>query len=374
MALFCFWYHELMVPRRIVLWICLIVITMSGLEALSYIGLATLLGTFAVPSKTTAMQRAVWSSSLASSALFSDALFTSVDNSPHAADGNVLHPYLGFVRVPKDAHVVGNLQDSLSAYGFAENSGTLVRSASGDTVVVGIFGGSVAYFFLTDPIVQQKLSDAIVRFPQFAGKKVIFSGVALGGFKQPQMLLAYTYLLSLGAHFDVVIELDGFNDITLGMIENFPKHVSVLYPRGWYFLANQENPDLIADRRHLFALQDHRVLLATLAHQKPLKWSFTVRALWLFVDTCLSHAFVRVEQKMVQQIDAPTSFGVTGPVERQTEEASSLRLLAEMWRKSSLQMERISHANGALYFHFLQPNQYLQGSKPYGVERREGLH
>jgi hypothetical protein len=39
-----------------------------------------------------------------------------------------------------------------------------------------------------------------------------------------------------------------------------------------------------------------------------------------------------------------------------------------MWKMSSLQMHRISTANGILYFHFLQPNQYVAGSKIMGKE------
>jgi hypothetical protein len=38
--------------------------------------------------------------------------------------------------------------------------------------------------------------------------------------------------------------------------------------------------------------------------------------------------------------------------------------LAELWRRSSLQLARLVEANGARYYHFLQPSQYLPGSKP----------
>ena len=34
------------------------------------------------------------------------------------------------------------------------------------------------------------------------------------GYKQPQQLMAYNYLLSLGAEFDAVINIDGYNVIT----------------------------------------------------------------------------------------------------------------------------------------------------------------
>ena len=46
------------------------------------------------------------------------------------------------------------------------------------------------------------------------------------------------------------------------------------------------------------------------------------------------------------------------------------RQLADLWRRSSLQMHRLCAANGILYLHFLQPNQYVPGSKPMGRAER----
>ncbi len=45
--------------------------------------------------------------------------------------------------------------------------------------------------------------------------------------------------------------------------------------------------------------------------------------------------------------------------------------LADQWKASSLQMHRLSTANGAAYWHFLQPNQYLPGAKPMGKSERD---
>jgi hypothetical protein len=42
--------------------------------------------------------------------------------------------------------------------------------------------------------------------------------------------------------------------------------------------------------------------------------------------------------------------------------------LARMWKRCSLQMHRLCTAGGMEYYHFLQPNQYLPGSKPMGEE------
>lgn len=45
--------------------------------------------------------------------------------------------------------------------------------------------------------------------------------------------------------------------------------------------------------------------------------------------------------------------------------------LARVWSRSSLQMAAVCDAMGIKYLHFLQPNQYVRGSKPMGAEERE---
>ena len=47
-------------------------------------------------------------------------------------------------------------------------------------------------------------------------------------------------------------------------------------------------------------------------------------------------------------------------------DAARLEHLAGLWERSSLQMHRLARASGARCFHFLQPNQYVPGSKPIG--------
>ncbi len=142
----------------------------------------------------------------------------------------VLHPYLGYVYDPTrnskglTSHHGGF---SVSDYGFIDDHSPFYK-AKKDSVVIGIFGGSVAFFFSVfgvDSLVQQLESS-----PFFKDKDIEIVRLALGAYKQPQQLLALTYLLSLGAHFDVVINLDGFNEVALPSAENIPNKVSPFFP------------------------------------------------------------------------------------------------------------------------------------------------
>ena len=55
--------------------------------------------------------------------------------------------------------------------------------------------------------------DAIRAIPRFAGKQIWVVSFALGGYKQPQQLMVLAYYLSLGQPLDVVVNVDGFNEI-----------------------------------------------------------------------------------------------------------------------------------------------------------------
>jgi hypothetical protein len=47
----------------------------------------------------------------------------------------------------------------------------------------------------------------------------------IGGYKQPQQLMALNWFMALGGEFDIVINLDGFNDVALPALENVPTRI-----------------------------------------------------------------------------------------------------------------------------------------------------
>jgi hypothetical protein len=53
------------------------------------------------------------------------------------------------------------------------------------------------------------------------------------GWKQPQQPLALSYFLSLGAKYDVVMNLDGFNELALPFLNNLRAGVYPFFPRLW---------------------------------------------------------------------------------------------------------------------------------------------
>lgn len=102
----------------------------------------------------------------------------------------IVHPYLGFV-YNRDVEFKHGKQ--LSQFGFWDTESPL-RKPSADTVVIGLFGGSMARWFGDEGM--QPLLQVLKKSPRFRRKEFTVTSTALGGYKQPQQLLALTYLLA----------------------------------------------------------------------------------------------------------------------------------------------------------------------------------
>ncbi len=263
-----------------------------------------------------------------------------------------IHPYVGFVADPKKSKVV------ISQYGFLDSKNP-ITSRSDDKLIIGLFGGSFArqlYSYAANEL-QKTLAPL--------GKKLTIINFAMGGYKQPQQLMILTYMLSLGAEFDIIVNLDGFNEVALPPANIF-KGVFPIYPRNWYYrVANLQSPELLSKLGEL-RIVDHKRLQWGNRFKSPiLNNSVALLSLWRFRDRLLEKA----RFKLIQEIDndkklIDTRYVVTGPDYPFNEKNQLYKFLSMIWKQSSFQMHQISKANGIKYYHFLQPNQYVNGSKP----------
>jgi hypothetical protein len=282
----------------------------------------------------------------------------------------VLHPYLGYVYDPtrntrglKSHH--GGI--SINDYGFLDDSSPFHQKKE-DTLIIGIFGGSLAFFFSSFGV------DALVRklhsSPIFADKKIEIVRVALGGYKQPQQLIGLTYLLAQGAEFDVVINLDGFNEVALPPIDNLPNNVSPYYPRNWNWQSNtvmsNKTKSLVG---RISLLGDLRRGSASVVNGSVLRFSNTMNLIWLVSDKFMAGYIGRKQRELnVTTAQDQDSYQHSGPEYPYVNDASMFRDMAGFWSQSSQQMAKLCEANQILYWHFLQPNQYFPDSKIIGTE------
>ena len=274
----------------------------------------------------------------------------------------VLHPYFGFVADPHENDPALRVSDF--GFLFSDRSSPILKR-SREKVIVGLFGGSfskLCYFSLKS--VLDRHSGAI-------GKEIVVINFATDGYKQPQQLIILNYLLALGAEFDIVINLDGFNEVSLPPAENIPSHVNPFYPRKWdRRTAKAISPEVLRLVGHVEMTKDNRSKRAQLWKNHHLYLSPTLFLLWQYRDNLLARSIYETIQRIITEGARSQSYTMRGPAYAYKNDEELYHDLAEVWRRSSSQMKSLCDANGAKYYHFLQPNQYVEGSKPMTEEER----
>ena len=138
------------------------------------------------------------------------------DGAPRPKEGDPLNairasrgisPYFGF------PEKTGG--ERINNYGFATTKNKkridYPYTPADDEFVVAIFGGSVASGFCQDEAAY--LEEALAGHPDLKGHLPVVLNFAAGSVKQPQQLFYLNYFLGLGQKFDLVINIDGFNDV-----------------------------------------------------------------------------------------------------------------------------------------------------------------
>jgi len=281
--------------------------------------------------------------------------------------GQTLHPFLGFVFDPaltddQMSEAMGGL--NMSKYGFLAGD-VVFEPPRSDRVVVGVTGGSVGMLFSL--IGRETLEAELRKAPELAGKKIELVTLALPGYKQPQQLFSLNYFLVLGAHFDWIINLDGFNEIALSVVENVPKKVSPFFPRAWYWSVH-EAPDRNVRRwmGQVTCREAERRDLARSFSKGLFDLSVTWNLVWRLLDRDLEREIATAQHELLTYRPDKHSFASRGPLTEHEDVKGVYEELTSVWSESSLQMHRLCESNGIRYFHFLQPNQYLPESKPMG--------
>lgn len=291
----------------------------------------------------------------------------------------ILHPYLGFVVDFHDEECprIGFCDDRIRSYTNLLQGRDFPEPAPGRAVVV-ITGGSVAYGIANNSSAG-KLERALATIPELNGKEILVYTLALGGYKQPQQLFAIQYYLATGARFDMIINIDGFNEIALPLTENIPFGTNPFFPRVWHGRVKQGSEDrkkkAVEGMKAYFGQQ--RAILAESLNRSLLRRSVLRNLIWKFQDSALTQKIAKAELDYLNLNSskgnpADTSRLVTaGTRFPRDDRQAALERLAEFWRRSSEQMHTVANANHIRYYHFLQPNQYVENSKPMSGEERK---
>ncbi|HNX68295.1 MAG TPA: hypothetical protein PLL75_01010 [Candidatus Omnitrophota bacterium] len=292
-------------------------------------------------------------------------------NFPLSLQNEVAHPYIGYVLGPRDSKHA----PCTSEYGFVgrchQSEGIPFQRESDEQYIVAVFGGSVA--MSVSFLGMEALRDELKKIPALKDKKIVLLNFAFGGYKQPQQLMILNYMLALDGAFDMIINLDGFNDIVLPVTENLPDKTCLFFPRRWRWRLFREvgGPEEILRRADLIRLKKTRKTVADVFSMNLFRYSFTMQLVFRLIDGSLSAKIFQDMQKLsAGERPVRDSYAMMGPQRSYADDRTMYQDLAAFWERCSLQMHRICNANGIRYYHFLQPNQYVLGTKPIRDQER----
>lgn len=281
---------------------------------------------------------------------------------------DILHPYTGWARRPREGLDPIAGIPTVNQFGFAGVELPL-KSRSPDKVLVGILGGSVAEELSTYG--QETLRRVLASDAKFHGKDIEIVRLSLSGYKQPQQLLLINYLLSLGADFDVLINIDGFNEIALPAVENVPNRVFAAFPRSWHLrMAGASDIEELRFIGEIAVLKHSSQRWAQAISAKPWRWFPSLCLLWHVVNERTQASVNDCHNRLGAFLAEQSRPWVNGPIEQFEDSMALYRHCTEVWKRSSLVLHRICEQSGIRYFHFLQPNQYLPLAKPLSEEEK----
>jgi len=341
-------------------WVLLAVVLGLAVECSGYLGFYLLTGKLFSRDETQQRRQL----------LIESARFISWNVGDRASPATVIvpHPYLGFVFNPDFDPLGGPVDDSMpvSKWGFLDDKNP-IRPRSDQEFVIGIFGGSVAQFLSVQGI--EAMLSELRGAPEVADKRLVVVRTALNGFKQPQQLMTLNYLLALGGHFDMVINLDGANDVSLAPGWHVGQGIFAFYPRDWpRMLGEAGDPNATRMVGEVTYIERLRGQVAEWFSRAWIRDSAAANVVWLVLDRrlheSLQEAQVRLAEYIPKASELDRGFASHGPPQDYSDPRVLFDDLARVWKQSSLQMHAICTALGIRYFHFLQPNQYVADSKP----------
>ena len=297
-----------------------------------------------------------------------------------------LHPFFGYVLRPHAFAHAEKFGLVVNNYGFfAQVDYPYQQNGAHADFVIGVFGGSVAADTATFGVRNHAfgidgLVSALGRIDALSGKTIRVLNFASGGYKQPQQLLILSYFLSLGQHFDAVLNIDGFNEVALSNTNITAGH-HVSMPSAQHIaplvgLAARDTMLELAAVRLGLARERLNARIDTM-NGSWLASAYTIREILLRQPAREFHAAIdhyeetqrtapeRDKTSMLFNLPAQDAFAMR-------EEA--LRAVRDQWVRSSLLTHRLCQDAGAIYVHVLQPNQYHPMDRVFTeVEKRDYL-
>jgi hypothetical protein len=281
---------------------------------------------------------------------------------------DALHPYFGPTHreghpfeIPAPLQGAGAVNGATNNFGFVSPHRYPFQKSSANQFMIGIFGGSVGVWFCQ--VGADRMTADLRQRGVFPGRELVPLCFAHEGYKQPQQLLVLSYFLSIGQPFDLVVNIDGVNEVALSAMNEArgmdismpsPMHMaplvnvidrSTLTPEKLYLLA-----DINRDKERMNSL------VARMGRNRIASVNFVLERLY-------QRTRHRYPSKLGRFANLPSNppkasvVKVTPPVEPR-DEAALFDDIAKEWAATSMLMHDMLAARDIPYVHVLQPNQY----------------
>lgn len=257
-------------------------------------------------------------------------------------DSEILHPYYG--HTPNSHRADLNILPP-------------PRRQAG-TVIIALLGGSVAH------AVAPTLRNAVFRhyLTDGSGTTPIFLDLTNEGYHQPQQAMIVANLLVNGGEFDVIVNLDGHEEIIAPLI-NDSAGVYPFYPRRWSGMVVTSDRQLLLGRRQM--LLDERDAMLGASWAESLYGSPALRLVRRFRLDRVDEQ-IRQNEREWSAGDIGYDLAKHGPrVRYETDELQAASVA--VWRRSSWLLAAMADMGGVRYTHFLQPR-YTAWTMPAGDE------
>lgn len=280
-----------------------------------------------------------------------------------------LHPYFGYTG-PYSVNTATWMTNNL---GFGQRQSRVVPfKPEPNDFVVFVFGSSVAANLVAPPQGSEALQSVLQKLPQMKDRNIVVYNMAQGPQKQPQQLMELAFLIALGQHIDLVLNIDGTVEFTASLA-NLESGVDPIFPpvltmgaigreiappdtssADYYELAFRLSRDRAAIKLYakrvaecrsgLCYLRD-RFLLAFYAHSLNddlRKYESTVARKGDWDDT-----------RKLLSLDMAVSVTKENVIET----------VYQSWLRCSDAMKVMANANGAAYIEIIHPNPYHSKKK-----------
>jgi len=289
-----------------------------------------------------------------------------------------LHPFFGYVLKP-GAFTNEKLKLKVNKHGFFSLYEYPFVKTNKKQFIIGIFGGSVANNFTVDEYRNQILSKKLQIYPEFADREIVLLNFGNGGYKQPQQLLILNYFLALGQELDLVINIDGFNEVALSNLNN-KAEVEIGMPSVQHILPltglanNNLPPEAMSSIVEIN--ETKKQLKADINKLQTCQLALCHAVTSLQVKQLVNNyqqAVVKYDSQVKQsKLDTANSSIVYIPkADSVVEDAAAFDKMASMWYKSSIAMNQILSSRKIKYFHFIQPNQYYPTKRAFTAREKE---